>query len=616
MRKNGRTRRYIKCLSLFMAAVLGLLKPCVVMAVENQGSEVNDSDGQESEEQIIYITAFEPLAEEDAYFPCMYKPALEELVSVFPETLSVWTEGKEASIELEVVWKCEEDFDETALERYVFYPKWDETMYAVADDGEEDIEIPTITVEVPADSGMIHDLEEASSDLQDISREKSILALVYLCDKYEVKDTPDQDGETIHTVVCGQSVQITDVALDENGAVWYQVILYLNEKEYKGYIEREYLATSDEEFARWEETYIDLSTIPMMMTIDAGYPDVDQFPASYQNALYSLKENHPNWIFVRMDTGIDWNTAIAKEMGIKSLISSSSAGSWQNGSYGQAWSYASEDILKYYMDPRNFLTDPAVFQFEQLTYNSSYHTTDAVQEVLKNSFMSSVIPEDSQTYAQAFTAIGEKTGVSPFHLASRVLQEQGKGTSILISGKYSGYEGYYNYFNVGASGKTDKDVIESGLQKAKELGWDTRYKSLSGGASFIGANYILKGQDTLYLEKFNVSNGYYKNFEHQYMQNIQAPSSEASNIRKAYNNAGALENSFVFKIPVYNNMPASACTKPNTTDTITLDKTTISGLEVDKTITLIPYVNGSKVDYISDMTFSSSNTSVATVDNA
>ena len=268
MRKNGRTRHCIKYLSLFMAAVLGLLQPCAAMAVENHESEVSDSDSQESEDTLIYITAFAPLAEEDAYFPCMYKPAVEDLVSVFPETLSIWTEGEETSIELEVLWECEEDFDETALERYVFYPKWDEKKYALADTGEEDIEIPAITVEVPADSGMIHNPEEASSELKDISHDKSILALVYLCDKYEVKDTPDQDGETIHTVVCGQSVQITDVALDEYGAVWYQVILYLNEKEYTGYIEREYLATSDEEFARWEKTYIDLSSVPMMMTAD------------------------------------------------------------------------------------------------------------------------------------------------------------------------------------------------------------------------------------------------------------------------------------------------------------------------------------------------------------
>ena len=100
MRKNGRTRHYIRYLSCVMAAVLGLLQPCAVMAVENHESEVSDSDSQESEDQVIYITAFESLAEEDAYFPCMYKPALEELVSVFPETLSVWTEGEEDSIEL------------------------------------------------------------------------------------------------------------------------------------------------------------------------------------------------------------------------------------------------------------------------------------------------------------------------------------------------------------------------------------------------------------------------------------------------------------------------------------------------------------------------------------
>ncbi|MCM1386929.1 MAG: hypothetical protein NC231_06355 [Bacillus sp. (in: Bacteria)] len=620
MRKIGRTKHHIKYISCIMALILGLLQPCAALAVEESETTVSDSDAEETanekdtENNIVYITAFEPLAEEDSYFPCMYKPALEELAFIFPETLSVWIEGEESATEIEVTWESEEDFDETALEVYVFYPKWDESLYALAEASENEIEIPAITVEVPADSNMIHDLEEAQEALEDISENKSILALVYLCDEYEVKDTPGQGGETVCTVASGQSVQIVDAALDEYGAVWYQVILYQGEKEYKGYIEREYLATSDEDFAEWEDTYIDLSAVPMMMALDAGYPDIDQFPDSYQNALYSLKEKHPDWIFVRMDTGVDWNTAIAKEMGDKSLISSRNPASWQKGPCGQnGWSYASEGILKYYMDPRNFLTDPAIFQFEQLTYNKSYHTTDAVQGILKNSFMASTIPDDSQTYAQAFTAIGEKTGVSPFHLASRVLQEQGaQGTSPLISGNYSGYAGYYNYFNVGASGKSDEEVIGNGLTEAVKRGWNTRYKSLEGGAAVIGANYILRGQDTLYLEKFNVTNG----FTHQYMQNIEAPNSEASNIRKAYYNAGALENSFVFKIPVYKNMPASACSKPNTTDSITLNKTSVSSLEVNKTVKLVPYVNGSKVDNVNNMTFTSNNTSVATVDSS
>ncbi|MDE6844831.1 MAG: Ig-like domain-containing protein, partial [Lachnospiraceae bacterium] len=624
MRITGRARQYIKYLSCVLAVTIGIIQPCAALAVEEgQAATQDDSqeaivegDGDVSADVVKYITGFETLTEEDAYLSCMYKPSLEELLGVFPETIFVWSEGAEAPEELEVRWECEEDFDATQSEIYIFYPKWDETLYTIADAAADNVEIPCITVEVPVESEIIKDLEGAKSALKNISDQKSILAIVYLCDKYDVKESPSADSGTIRTVSSGQSVQITGVEMGEYGDVWYRVLFYQSAAEYTGYVEREYLATSNEAFADWEDTYIDLSEAPMMMAFSMGYPDVDQFPASYQNALYALKDKHPNWTFVRMDTGLDWNTAIAKEMGDKSLISSKTSGSWQNGSYGQGWSYASEGILKYYMDPRNFLTDPYIFQFEQLTYNESYHTTSSVQEVIKNSFMSSTIPGDSRTYAQAFTEIGKSQDVSPFHLAARVLQEQGtQGTSPLISGTYSGYEGYYNYFNVEAAGKTNLEVIINGLKRAVASGWNTRFKSLNGGAAVIGANYITKGQDTVYLEKFNVSNGMYPNFTHQYMQNIQAPASEAANIRKAYNNAGALENSFVFKIPVYNNMPASACSKPETTDSITLNQTTVSSLEVNKTVTLIPYVNGSKVDSVSNMTFTSSNTSVATVDS-
>jgi hypothetical protein len=46
------------------------------------------------------------------------------------------------------------------------------------------------------------------------------------------------------------------------------------------------------------------------------------------------------------------------------------------------------------------------------------------------------------------------------------------------------------------------------------------------------------------------------------MQNIVAPTSEGKNIRKSYNNAGSLDNTFVFKIPVYQNMPYTTCQDP------------------------------------------------------
>ena len=609
MKKNRSIRRKIRFISYILAAVVGLVQPCTIL-VAAPNEDVTDSDA----ENIEYIIAFEELSEDDSYLSFMYKPTLEELEEVFPTTLFVQLEEEDDLTEIEVEWECEDDFDDSEYLLYTFYPSWDEEKYAISDSVKDTIEVPSIMVEVPA--GLIKDLEEARDDLQDILEEKSVLALVYLCDEYEVKEEASYEESTLATVSCGQSVLITGVDLDENGNIWYQVTFYQDGNEYTGYIERGYLATSDEEFALWEEEHINFEAMPMVMAFSAGCPDVDQFPASYQNALYALKEAHPNWIFVKMDTGLDWNTVIANERGEKSLIHSSCSGSWQNGTYGQGWSYASDGILKYYMDPRNFLSDPYIFQFEQLTYNASYHTKEAVQEIIKSSFMSSGIPGDSRTYAQAFQEIGKSLDISPFHLASRVLQEQGsQGTSPLISGSYSGYEGYYNYFNVGASGKTNLEVIISGLKTAKENGWNTRYKSLNGGAYVIGADYITKGQDTLYLEKFNVSNGQHANYTHQYMQNIQAPASEAKSVRKAYYNAGALDNSFVFKIPVYKNMPASACSKPDTTDSLTLDKTNISDLEVNKTTKLTPYINGSKVDNVNDMTFTSSNTAVATVDS-
>ena len=96
-------------------------------------------------------------------------------------------------------------------------------------------------------------------------------------------------------------------------------------------------------------------------------------------------------------------------------------------------------------------------------------------------------------------------------------------------------------------------------------------RQILGGAEVISANYIRKGQDTLYLQKFNVSpTASNPIYTHQYMQNISAPTTEALSIKKLYESAGALENTFVFKIPVYENMPASPCPMPTSSTNVVL----------------------------------------------
>ncbi|MDE7132906.1 MAG: Ig-like domain-containing protein, partial [Lachnospiraceae bacterium] len=266
-------------------------------------------------------------------------------------------------------------------------------------------------------------------------------------------------------------------------------------------------------------------------------------------------------------------------------------------------------------DPRNFLTETSIFQFEQLTFNISYHTEEAVQTFLNGTFMKGKLADDSQgrTYAKAFYEIGKSRKLSPIHLASRVYQEQGQGTSGLISGTYPGYEGYYNFFNVGVNGASTAEKIVKGLTYAKEKGWNTRYKSLEGGAATIGNNYILKYQDTIYLEKFNVDkNSPYGVYEHQYMQNIQAPSSESSSTRKMYANAGSLNSAFVFKIPVFDNMPEDQYypTLRLSSTSIALDRSKAADCESGRQLKL--YVDDVEINP-SEAAWKSSDSSVVTV---
>ncbi len=417
-------------------------------------------------------------------------------------------------------------------------------------------------------------LEEASNALKNILEDHTVIALVYLCDEYSIRMEASYDSGAAVTVPSGQQVQIKDVLEDENGELWVYVTLYFQEAEYIGYIPRAYLACSDELFLEWEESYN--SDLGKMLPFAARsaiqtYADIEQFPASYKAALTALKQAHPKWTFVKMNTNLDWNYVVSEEIKDgRSLIESYLPAYMQEGKYSENWSYASKGALEHYLDPRNGLNESGIFQFELLTYNESYHTQAAVQSFLNQTFMAGNAPGTSLTYANIFWTVGSSLKVSPFHLACRVYQEQGKGTSSLISGTYPGYIGYYNYFNIGATGNSDNAVIESGLAKAKAEGWTDGYTSILGGAKVISQNYILKGQDTLYLQKFDVDGSYNGLFWHQYMQNICAPANEGANIRKLYNSTGSLDNTFVFKIPVYNNMPSEACPIPTASYTVSL----------------------------------------------
>ncbi len=420
-------------------------------------------------------------------------------------------------------------------------------------------------------------IDEAGTVLQEIAAEREIMALVYLADEYPVRTEPSLDSGAAVTVLSGQMVNILDVYVDRDFQVWEYVELEYGGASYRGYVPRANLAVSDARFLQWEETYgMNGGSNVYSVNGETGYPDIEAFPESYRPALLALKEQHPSWTFVKMNTTLNWDAVIYAQMqGGKSLAHKSLPDWAKNGLYDTGnWYYATEAAVKVYMDPRNGLTEDGIFQFEQLTYNEQYHTLEAMRTFLNNTFMNDSKPapgQDTMTFAEMFWYIGKEEirKVSPFHLAARVLQEQGQGNSPLISGTYPGYEGYYNYFNIGASGKTNEEVIINGLQYAMDHGWKGSYASVLGGADFISANYIKKGQDTLYLQKFNVNpNGSHPVHTHQYMQNISAPTSEALSMKKLYAGANSLDSTFVFKIPVFENMPAKPCAAPGTEEPV------------------------------------------------
>ena len=310
----------------------------------------------------------------------------------------------------------------------------------------------------------------------------------------------------------------------------------------------------------------------------------------YMTLINELKSAHPNWTFTILYTGLDWNNVIYNETSAlhgRSLVQNSGSGwvcpncgtrAYDNGS----WYCASPATVSYYMDVRNWLTESYIFAFETLSYDSTTQTKDGVQKILSGTFMDkeSITYYDTEgneqtiekSYADIIMEAAAENGVSPYHLASRVKQEQGSGNNSLINGTYTytdgngntatDLRGYYNYFNIGASGGNTTAIIKNGLTKAKAKGWTSPELSIKGGAKFLAAEYISDYQDSLYLEKYQVDSagGLYN---HQYMQNVSAPYSEGYSTYIAYRDLGMLNYSFNFIIPVYENMPESVSPMPN-----------------------------------------------------
>ena len=211
------------------------------------------------------------------------------------------------------------------------------------------------------------------------------------------------------------------------------------------------------------------------------------------------------------------------------------------------------------MDPRNFLNDTDIFQFEQSVYNSSIHSVDGVMSMTSGSFLA------GRENAEAMIEACKRVNINPYQVVARILQEQGKNGSTMSRGN----QGYYNVFNVGASGNTSAQIIANATTYARNSGWNTLAKSIVGGIDFLKSKYIGIGQNTLYLQKFDVDNSDGSLYYHQYMQNVSAAITESYTVKNVYQRMGTINNSVSFLIPVYENMPNEKCPIPGTQGVVT-----------------------------------------------
>lgn len=355
-------------------------------------------------------------------------------------------------------------------------------------------------------------------------------------------------------IIGPQYVTVYGTAYDTDGDMWYYVSTPVGD----GYVYERYVTiiqqSYDEDFEQ----------------------NLLNFPESYREKLRMLHSMHPSWKFVADNLSITFSEAVEAEYGsIRKYVELGQGAAWrsmQSGAYnwdsGQwkiydsnRWVAASKEVVEYYMDPRNFLDSTYVYMFMQQSYDPAHQNAEGLATVVANSFLAGTYncntsdPVDSLyggSYQAVIMAAAQQSKVSPYVIAAKIITEVGRNNpSSIVSGTVSGYEGYYNFFNWGAYGT---DPVKSGLDRAKQEGWDSVADAIIGGANKLADGYVDSGQDTYYYMDYNVSQ---LAFWHQYAASAYDAYVKAYQLARVY--AGSYDNSpLVFKIPVFKGeMPSS-----------------------------------------------------------
>ena len=381
-----------------------------------------------------------------------------------------------------------------------------------------------------------------------------------------VRKTASTSATALDSLSLGTNVTIlSEVSGTKNSSCssgkWYQIRYYGNSTGYmcKDYIvKKEDITLENEEYTK--------------MYQELGFPD------SYIPYLNYLHQKFPNWQFIPKKTNLSFAVSVDSEEG-KNYIQNNNPNfiTSSKPAEGSSWYKANSQVIAFYMDPRNWLTEERIFMFEKQDYSASLE--EQYPTLVKAIFGTGKLGGDE--YTIPMINAGRNKKISPLLIATRIRLEVGANGSDSTNGveftwKGQKYSGYYNFFNIGAYEVTIDGVeyssIVRGLAYAAKLinregsVWDNIETAITEGSSFLADGYVNNGQGTLYYQKFNVSPDSGSDpYTHQYMTNIQAPATEGNQTYNSYNKVGILNETLIFEIPIYNNMPAYT-SLPNTGD--------------------------------------------------
>lgn len=406
-----------------------------------------------------------------------------------------------------------------------------------------------------------------------IARAAEVTGTVFGIDagsKLYVRESASTSAEVLDKLVNGDVVTILGTK-EAGGITWYKVTTANDVTGYASaaYIRKNVDYETDEEFE--------------------AYLTKQKFPESYKVQLRKLWAQHPTWVFKAQHLSMTWSKALLEESKpLKNAVTEpeswksmeEGAYNWKTESYvavdSGGWVTASPAVVAYYMDPRNFLDETNLFQFESLQYTDS-QTVKGVKAILPSRF---------DQYAEDLLKAAKASEVSAYFLATRMAQEGSRIDGDFVGDDGTDFAGIYNFFNYGAYAGDQygayHGAVTNGAIYAQRQGWNTPYKCLLGSAEKIGSSYINKGQNTLYYQKFNVAGE--NLYNHQYMTNVKAPVAE-SQIRANSLTAEEMNSALTFLIPVYKSMPDQVAPMPSKTGNNNnfLDKITAKGVSLSPT---------------------------------